>query len=855
MDKLEVVPPSDQSSVEEEYNDRMSTSSMSRLKTVDGVSGTFEVSSFSNPENIDEYLQNRSERSLSPDLHHREQIQDWLDENVWGFEDFRIFKKLFEKGVIYWLEEEGISIDIEDFKGFINKIEKKKDKVKIIELLSKFIVIDEKTIAELLPERQDHRWIGVPLGVPDSLAELLDGVEGSKVIGGINNKSQDIHWYSDIQLADGARTTPIEIYYAQIMKKLDVKREHGKLVYFDIETQSNRQFNFTDHAPQGRNVGFAKLILLGLPNLYGSKIQDEDLRLTFVKHFPYIQVKTRKINQPDLSLNNGFGPVLYYVGRKKIFGFEAKESDKVAVLDRWTGAYFREKGGQMYIAKTFPLVNEDDYKEIVEKTADEMGKKKEELTQSEISTGKFTRTKINPETVKDYSVSDYISPYNGETHRSYLKRAEKMTNVTGVIYTINRIFVSADISHLDLSWGKKIRLAEIVSELDEASVVTFAEEYGLAGLQVLLMGEEDQSWPSYILELAKTNNTSQFSEAINVFGQLVTDEDEFKDQTQRILKSEPTVEYLADSRAGSLKNLMEGFRGVVEGTQDLSIIKKNLEAKTASNFMTFKSLVNLGLVESLTDLKDSKLEIKNGSEISIEDVDIMRSIYSQNQAEVGAHDEILAHFDERVKDPATKFYIFKWQNKIQSFVAFSSKGENLFEATSFNVDPSARGYKIGEAMLEEAIAKEAEEHILYGECYANLKISAKYIETGWIAEGHFTEPGKERNTTDQLLNIFRDEKNNQEFWGKRTTSPEAIYEMDGMPEFVKVEEVGTQLGLPFYLLNEGYVLTRMFYYEPKRKFIGVFEPDFRPEQVTEIIKRQAQSEEVRELEELEEVGV
>jgi N-acetylglutamate synthase-like GNAT family acetyltransferase len=285
-------------------------------------------------------------------------------------------------------------------------------------------------------------------------------------------------------------------------------------------------------------------------------------------------------------------------------------------------------------------------------------------------------------------------------------------------------------------------------------------------------------------------------------------------------------------------NKLEGFINESDVNNQIFLNKlMELEVEFLGITSLTKVLHQSGEQFSLKDIKDCNLCIESGATLTEIDTTIMRNIYSQNQAEVGAHDEILAHFDERVKDPNTKFYIFKWQNKIQSFVAFTAAGENLFEATSFNVDPAARGYKIGEAMLEEAISKEAKEHVLYGECYAKLKIAAKYIETGWIAEKYFTEPGKDPNSVDTLMNIYRDDAHSSQYWGKSTTSPEAIYGKEGIPEFVRVEEAGSQLGLPLYLLNEGYVMTRMFYYEPQRKFVGVFEPDARAEQVVDQAKR------------------
>lgn len=241
---------------------------------------------------------------------------------------------------------------------------------------------------------------------------------------------------------------------------------------------------------------------------------------------------------------------------------------------------------------------------------------------------------------------------------------------------------------------------------------------------------------------------------------------------------------------------------------------KRMENKESLFLNTFKTMKQSKTSFRLDEIKSSAFEVLSGGEISEKDIATMRLIYSENQAGVGAHSEILSHFDERVHDKDASFYIFKWQGEIQSFVAFepSKKIQGALEATSLNVSPQARGYKIGEAMLEEAIAKEAQEHTLEGECYANLSISAKYIETGWVAYGYFEEQGKQKGDTDCLLNIVRDERQNTHYWSK-DKSHEAIILQRGHPETVTIEVAQSQAQVPFkkYLgSNDGTALTRMF---------------------------------------------
>lgn len=121
---------------------------------------------------------------------------------------------------------------------------------------------------------------------------------------------------------------------------------------------------------------------------------------------------------------------------------------------------------------------------------------------------------------------------------------------------------------------------------------------------------------------------------------------------------------------------------------------------------SFKTLKEAGSDFSLEDIEQCEFAIRAGSEIPDEDIATMRSIYSQNQSSVGAHDEIMAHFDTRVQNPDARFYIFKRQGIIQSFIAFepSRRLNGALEATSFNVSPEARGTKLVKQCLRKPLS-------------------------------------------------------------------------------------------------------------------------------------------------------
>lgn len=236
---------------------------------------------------------------------------------------------------------------------------------------------------------------------------------------------------------------------------------------------------------------------------------------------------------------------------------------------------------------------------------------------------------------------------------------------------------------------------------------------------------------------------------------------------------------------------------------------------------SFKTLHESGTEFSLEDIESSKFEQSEGGTITESDISAMRSIYSHNQKESAVHDALLTSFDKKVKDPKTRFNIFKWQDKIQSFVAFSDKGDSLY-VSAFNVSPDARGYKIGEAMLDQVVEQEAKESTLTADCDSKLPISAKYIETGWVGTFYWEDKNEKEQKSDWVLDIKRDETANNSYWGK-SQNKESIITQRTHPLNVQVEVAKTQAELSFQLCTKGYILTRMFKDEGSGLYYGVFE--------------------------------
>lgn len=231
---------------------------------------------------------------------------------------------------------------------------------------------------------------------------------------------------------------------------------------------------------------------------------------------------------------------------------------------------------------------------------------------------------------------------------------------------------------------------------------------------------------------------------------------------------------------------------------------------------SFKTLRTTGESIDLESIRSSKMRRVRGNELTQEEINEMASIYESNQQGRASKQALLKKFKERVSGGISEFAIFSWKDKIQSFMVMDKTPDGYF-MSGFNVSPESRGYKIGESMLAEVIDVLASEGILSASCLADLPISARYIESGWVGYQIYEEQNPESNSVDVHMEIKRNDAQSDIFWGKKTLDILSITP----PTHVRLERAKNQKDLPFYLLNEGYYLSRIL--KKDNEFIGVFE--------------------------------
>jgi hypothetical protein len=218
---------------------------------------------------------------------------------------------------------------------------------------------------------------------------------------------------------------------------------------------------------------------------------------------------------------------------------------------------------------------------------------------------------------------------------------------------------------------------------------------------------------------------------------------------------------------------------------------------------------------------DIKLENIAGVSISIDDtttldmmekVDLM-SMYEKNLGESPSKNSLLEHLHNELLMDLVDVHRITYHERLLAFVAFSAMPEARINTYGLNVDSRIQGKGLGSYFIDSVVDAEAQERILNADCDISKSVSSKYIETGWVGYHYWDDNGS------KIVDICRDENKNKSYWGK-TKSIDQIF-APIVPPGVMVRTAQKQSDLPLELLNQGYVLTRLF--KEEDEVIAVFE--------------------------------
>ncbi len=145
-----------------------------------------------------------------------------------------------------------------------------------------------------------------------------------------------------------------------------------------------------------------------------------------------------------------------------------------------------------------------------------------------------------------------------------------------------------------------------------------------------------------------------------------------------------------------------------------------------------------------------------GKDLEPEDIGRMKEIYLRNYQE---HPELQSYvigaFDQKMQDEGTLWYVLKIEDEVVAFNRFDKQSDGSLYFGSFNVDPNAKGAKIGEEMMLRTLDELAKDHVIEADAIVGAPITEHYLRRG------FQETGRKVVGGIELVHIVRDDRKSE----------------------------------------------------------------------------------------------
>ena len=175
-------------------------------------------------------------------------------------------------------------------------------------------------------------------------------------------------------------------------------------------------------------------------------------------------------------------------------------------------------------------------------------------------------------------------------------------------------------------------------------------------------------------------------------------------------------------------------------------------------------------------IEGSVFSKKEATEISTEQQKEMFELYEinwKNHPDRDFVESLKSYFKTAFSPEDNKhknyFYTFEKNNNIRAFVRFEEKEKNNLYTSALNVDEASKNFGLGEAMMDEALFKEAQKNVLHASCRKDNPSNMRYFEKGFIANST-----KVTNNTEEF-DLVWDENKNKNIKAKQKSQEDLIH--------------------------------------------------------------------------------
>jgi len=267
-------------------------------------------------------------------------------------------------------------------------------------------------------------------------------------------------------------------------------------------------------------------------------------------------------------------------------------------------------------------------------------------------------------------------------------------------------------------------------------VYDFVKTYGTYGLRSFASLESNESSGEDLIDIMKKTETR--ADAIPVFRrytEIIDKVDDLEEEIELFFKQEKDkdidigrIQFEIKDRANEV--LEKGLKSEDKNYEEIEAELEGLNEEIVTFTSIFKTAFKGEEEIDFESVRGLDFETQKVDEISEEDKEEMVEISEDNWKGKETGKDVYEKLEEELKEETADgdFHILKKDNKVVAFVRMKPPEDGHKKATSLNVKSGYRGSAIGEAMLKNTLAEEAEDYIIDATVFPELRVGTKYIE-------------------------------------------------------------------------------------------------------------------------------
>ncbi|MEI7765463.1 MAG: GNAT family N-acetyltransferase [bacterium] len=391
----------------------------------------------------------------------------------------------------------------------------------------------------------------------------------------------------------------------------------------------------------------------------------------------------------------------------------------------------------------------------------------------------FKKFVLSQKEVKEYFPHTAFDP-KGEILRGDMKNMlnpamrESLENDTGIDLTKLQQEQAYFIEYISCKKrGEILPLKKFVNDFGKDGLKTFlscAQEIKM-GDRIIFLGEK-------IPKEAAVLVFKKYGEIVDNVNKIV----EFAQHnfTKEIKTSPELIKKIEETLYIKGKQLLSQIYDDVSNEKEVNSIEiekqlDRINADTITTFAIFKQAIKNGEKLPIESIEGSVFSKKEATDISPNQQNEMLELYElnwKNHPDRDFVESLKSYFKTAFAPEGNKqknyFYTFEKDSNIRAFVRFEKQNDESFYASALNVDEASKNFGLGEAMMDEALTREAKQHILHASCRKDNPSNMRYFEKGFISRGF-----KKTNETEEF-DLIWDENKNKDIKAKQKSQDELI---------------------------------------------------------------------------------